>query len=104
MGIVGDHYRYTNDLLALESQQPNFPPTWCTCGSSPLKLDLLGTYLHCHPDAQFAAYLSHGLSHGFHIGFSRASSSLRCTTRNHLSSQDKPSVVTDQLREELRLN
>ena len=104
MGIVGDRYRYTQDLLALESQQPNSPPTWCTCGSSPLRLDLLGTYLHRHPDAQFATYLAHGLSHGFHIGFSRASSSLRSATRNHPSSEEKPSVITDQLREELRLN
>ena len=83
MGVVGDHYQYTQDLLALESQQLSSSSTWCTCGPSPLKLDLLRTYLHCHSDAQFAIYLAHGLSHGFHIGFFRASWSLRSATHNH---------------------
>ena len=68
------------------------PPNWCTPAPSPLSLDLLRTYLHRHPDTQYAAY-------GFHIGFSRISVNLHNAPRNHPSSLKRPEVVMNHIQE-----
>ena len=102
MGVVDSHYRYTQDLLALESCTPHISPNWCIRGPSPLRLNLLAPYLSRHPDPRFAEYVAHGLSYGFHIGFSRALP-LRPATRNHPSSTDKPMVISSHVQDELRL-
>lgn len=102
MGVVRGRYVYTPDLLMLESHRPTSSPCWCSRGPSPLSLDRLQPYLHCHPDRQFASYVFHGLRDGFHIGFSHQSS-LRSVPHNHPSSRENPSVITDHLRTELQL-
>ena len=102
MGIVSGSYRYTRDLLSLESHHLHLPPSWCTLAPSPLNLDVLRTYFRRHPDTQYAAYLAHGLQHGFHIGFSRTSVNLRSAPRNHPSSLERTEVVTNHIQEEWR--
>lgn len=86
MGIVNGRYRYIQDLLDLEFQHHDIPPAWCTRGPSPLRLDLLETYMCHHPDVQFAAYMYCGLTYGFHVSFSHASHHLYqplVTTHHH---------------------
>ena len=69
---------------------------------SPLRLDVLAPYLSHHPDSCFAQYVAHGLTNGFHNGFSR-SHSLRSATHNHPSSNERPMIIADQVQEELHL-
>ena len=86
--------------MSQESHQLLLPPNSCTPAPSPLNLDLLRTYLHRHPDTQYAAYLAHGLQRRFHIGFSRTSVNLRSAPHNHPSSLERPEVVTNHIQEE----
>ena len=104
MGIVGTHYHYMQDLLALESNQSTTPSFQCIPGPSPLKLHLLQAFASRHPNPQFATYVLGGLRNGFHIhvGFSR-SSPLRSATANHPSEDEKPSVIADLLHKEVRV-
>ena len=101
MGIFRNKYVYTQDLLALEAHRPSVCPRWCGRGPTPLRLEQLQRYLHCHLDTQFASYIFHGLRDGFHIGFS-CSSPLHPTHRNHPSALDNPGIVTNHLRSEIQ--
>ena len=102
IGIVDTSSCYMQELLTLEANRLTTPSFQCTPGPSPLKLHLLQAYASRHPDPQFAAYVLGGLSNGFHIGFSR-SSPLRSATANHPSAEERPSVISDLLQEEVRL-
>ena len=105
MGIIDGKYQYMNDLLSLDACRPgmNPNPLVCTRGPSSLNLQLLQKYLSRHPDPVFASYIFSGLCNGFRIGFRYSYSSLISPTHNHPSSGDNPSVVSEYLREELRL-
>ena len=103
MGIVNGHYRYTQDLLSIESKHVGrtIPSSAGVRGPAPLNLEALAVYLHCHPDQQFAAYLYRGLAYGFHIGFDHTCVSLRSSLRNHPSSNENPMVIATHIRQEL---
>ena len=61
---------------------------------SPLITSVWVINLTYHPDAQFASYIANGSTDGFHIGYSRALSSvLASTKRNMRSAYENCSVV-----------
>ena len=98
MGIMGNVYRYTSDLLALESQQPGLH--WrhpFARAPSPIVISALRPALQHHPDQRFAAYIWRGLQMGFCIGFDRGCP-LASNQRNHPSAVQHPEVVHDHLQ------
>ena len=101
MGITGNVYRYTSDLLALESHHPGLhwrPPF--ARAPSPIVISALRPALQLHPDQRFAAYIRQGLQTGFRIGFDRGCP-LAPTQRNHPSAVQHPEVVHDHLQVEV---
>jgi len=56
--------------------------------------------LQAHPDQAFARYIINGLTHGFRIGFNRASS-LQSATANMASARLHPQVITEYIQMEL---
>ena len=69
--------------------------------SHPLNSGCWEPFLAIHPDQQFAAYLSRGLSHGFHIEFQR-DTRLNSTSKNHRSVLHNPVVVHSHVSEEVK--
>ena len=101
MGITGNAYRYTSDLLALDSHHPGLhwrPPF--ARAPSPIVISALRPALQLHPDQRFAAYIWQGLQTGFRIGFDRGCP-LAPNQRNHPSAVQHPEVVHDHLQVEV---
>ena len=93
MGISGSHYRYTEDLLALDTCTATWtPPLWPVCFTRTVRLDSLLPFLFRHPDQQFARYIYQGLTCGFRIGFDRERVLLRASSNNHPSTRASPGV------------
>ena len=95
------HYRYTEDLLSLETsglacQSGKWPRYY-----SPVRVDLLSPFLQSHPDQAYAAYIASGLRDGFCIGFRHNLARLRTRARNHPSCAAKRRVVCEKLAAEL---
>ena len=100
-GITEGGYRYTEDLLALESQQAEgLPQLSLPRAPTPVVTSLLPA-LRLHPDQRFAEYIWNGLLAGFCIGFSRRCP-LQALHRNHLSASQHPEVVREHIRSELQ--
>lgn len=101
MGIREGRYRYTSDLLALDSMKPiGHPPSWlrhCT----PIRLPVFAWELRLHPDQLFCEYIIRGLRDGFRIGYCRIGHSLRRRGRNHPSSLADTNTVTSKIASEL---
>ena len=105
MGVVGGHYWYTADLLALDScvhPQPILPATWPLC-PSPVNLQNLVPFLMRHPDQRFAQYICQGFTSGFQVGYNWSRARLRASQRNHPSSQENPSVLHSNIGAETSL-
>ena len=71
-GIMEGGYRYTEYLLALESQQADgLPQLSLPHTHTPVVVTSLLPALRLHPDQRFVEYIWNGLLAGFRIGFSR---------------------------------
>ena len=102
MGIIGGCYRYMQDLIDINSCCPWVANNALVRGPTPLNLAALSPYHNRHPDPRFASYVYYGILHGFRIGFHHGSC-LRRSRGNHPSSDSNPSIITNYLREELRV-
>ena len=101
MGINGGRYCYLNELRCLELSRPTSSQlTWPRC-PTPLHVEVMERYLCTHPDPSFAAYITHGLRNGFHIGYSYGSSHLRSHGYNHPSSSANAATVQTHIHTEL---
>ena len=102
MGITEGGYRYTEDLLALESQQADgLPQLSLPRAPTPVLVTSLLPALHLHPDQRFAEYIRNGLLAGFRVGFSWRCP-LQALHRNHSSASQYPEVVREHIRSELQ--
>ena len=100
MGITEGGYRYTEDHLALESQQADgLPQLSLPRAPTPVVVTSLLPALRLHPDQRFAEYIWNGLLAGFRIGFSRRCP-LQALHRNHPSASQHPEVVREHIRSE----
>ena len=82
---AGQLYRYTADLVALEScQAPYFllPSARFASVVTSLDADVCCLALRDHPDRTFAAYIVGGIVSGFWIGFKFGSVACQSATRN----------------------
>lgn len=96
-------YRYIRDLQQLQAcQSSGASPTWVR-GPSPVASEILASYLSCHPDRAFAAFILRGLTEGFRIGFDSSRCHLRSVLRNHPSSLSNGAVVESYMATELEL-
>ena len=90
MGITEGGYRYTEDLLALESQQADgLPQLSLPRTPTPVVVTSLLPALCLHPDQRFAKYIWNGLLAGFRVGFSQRCP-LQALHRNHPSASQHP--------------
>lgn len=100
--IFGGSYRYTGDLLRLESclpQSTSSPSSWVR-GPSPVDVEQLVSFLSCHPDRVFSAFILRGMTQGFRIGFDRSRCQLRSVSMNHPSSLANAAVVDSYIATE----
>ena len=100
MGITEGRYRYTKDLIVLESQQANgLSQLSLPHAPNPVVASLLPA-IRLHPDLRFAEYILNKLLAGFCIGFSRHCplQALHC---NHPSASQHLEVVRKHIRSEL---
>ncbi len=73
-----------------------WPPCW-----SPIRVPVLAIALRSHPDQQFVTFVLQGLTHGFHIGFTRRRGlSLRSSSRSHQSVSACPQAVSQYIGDE----
>ena len=97
---------YTRDLKALAEcrtdARVNLPRAACIV-SSPLRVAAWVEELKMFPDREFVNFLIDGITVGFRIGYKRKGDTLVSATRNMLSAEVKPSVISEYLDKELRL-
>ena len=99
--IKDGKYIYLHDLqqLALVStpkqtlQWPTYP--------TPINLHALEPFLATHPDQVYAAFIRQGLSQGFRIGYSIATTKLVARRKNHPSSLEHVAAVDERILSEL---
>ena len=78
MGLVGNKYKYTEDLLALESTNLlKGGPQSAVSGFLPI--EEWDPFLAAYPDQRFAAFLRRGITWGFRIGFDPSSKLRTCS-------------------------
>ena len=97
--IVNGHYRYMEDLLALEATATGRGPAPFV-PATPLKPAAWHNYLVRHPDQGFAQYILTGFQQGFHIGVDRAHLQFQRATRNLRSVVQNHQIVEQHIREE----
>ena len=98
LGLLPNNcYRYTEELLALESISL---PTTFTSVSGFIPSQEWEPYLRSHPDQALAAFLRRGFTTGFRIGFDH-SRRLKPAKRNLPSVRENPSVVESYIKDEL---
>ena len=97
--LVEGHYRYMQDLLALEATATGLGPS-CFAPATPLVLPAWTQALADHPDKQFTDYILKGMSCGFHIGVDRTKSVRRSRQGNLPSVKTHPALVADHLTAE----
>ena len=97
-------YHYTSDLLCVDSCRPLEPvlPRVLTTIATPLRVPAWAMALQAHPDRALVRYILHGLTHGFRVGFNRATV-LQSASSNMLSAQLHPEVITKYIQTELSL-
>eukprot|EP00731_Ephydatia_muelleri_P001265 Em0001g1265a len=97
---------YTRDLKALAEcrtdARVNLPRAACIV-SSPLRVAAWAEELKMFPDREFVNFLIDGITVGFRIGYKRKGDTLVSATRNMLSAEVNPSVISEYLDKELRL-
>ena len=99
-------YRYTSDLLKLDSFLSQTPtphlPTFLCPIITPLQPSAWADELQSMPDKQLVQYLISGIKNGFRIGFDRSSSSLQSAVTNMPSARINPGPVQEFLTKELQ--
>ena len=106
VGVYCGCYRYTGDLLAMESTgitattQSHQQSVACATQDF-LPLEAWEPFPITHPDQAFADYLCRGMRSGFRIGFDPKAVKLKQCSRNLKSVSENPSVVDEYLRAEL---
>lgn len=97
-------YRYTEDLLALDSHTPTAceppPPPHLSSIVTPLKPEAWANELQQLPDRRLVQYLLNGMRCGFRIGFNRLSTRLISASSNMRSALLNPTPVQDFLQKE----
>ena len=98
-------YSYTDDLLALGSQQPRpqhpgLPQLQHII--TPLQVERWETHLDSHPDQVFVQYLLGGIRDGFRIGTS-GSHGCRQAKRNLRSAYEHPEIIAAYFTCEMQL-
>ena len=97
-------YRYTQDLLALDSCTPTqrepLPPPHLSTIVTPLQPDAWASELQQLPDRRLVQYLLNGIKFGFRIGFNRQSTQLTSASSNMQSALLNPAPVQDFLQKE----
>ena len=86
---------YREDLFKLDSCSGSPPTAKWPVFHSPFRLD--------NWKYAFVSYIQMGLTRGFHIGFDRATSSLKSRRKNHPSAAANPAVVSQYIQSELEL-
>ena len=102
--FVKGRYRFTNDLLALESASPVLHQLPYEASIfSPLKIKAWEEALSSIPDKAFTQFiLRGGILQGFRIGFQEGYA-FKPSKRNLKSAYDHPEVVSTYLQREVRL-
>ena len=98
-------YRYTSDLLALESCRvttKNCLPEACQNITTPLVADRWQQELSDHDDIGFKQYIVDGIRHGFRIGFQHGRKTSKSAVGNMASAVQHPEPVADYLATELQ--
>ena len=105
--VDGKHYRYTNDLLALDNQQKAPEGSLVSMSSpqphSPLVVKIWGQFLKSHPDRVYTRYLLSGIEKGFRIGFNRGRQQILQKSIRNLPTQ-VPSIISEYLDREVSLS
>ncbi len=99
--MFAGHYRYLEDLLAIEACIPSIPwvlQAWREI-VTPLDWRVWDENLSTYPDQQLRRYIVDGIKGGFRIGFNYAHS-LRSTERNMHSVKSYPEAIEGYLAEE----
>ena len=97
------HYRYTEDLLALEQAgQARARAHSIGRAASPLHPQAWEAGLASYPDQQFAQFLLRGIRDGFRIG-AREHSRCQSSKRNLQSAYKHPQIIRDYLAREEQL-
>ena len=99
--IFHGQYRYLADLMQLETACPPVLDLRWPRYHTPIRVDRLLPFLASHPDQAFAAYIYHGLTSGFRIGFSRSATQLQSRSSNHPSALANGNVVQERITAEL---
>ena len=92
-----------DDLLQLENTTPVAHQTPFICGPSPVKPDILLQGLVSHPDHRFIAFIHRGFQFGFRIGFNHHSVTLQSANRNHPSSMQDQSIISQHISNEIAI-
>ena len=94
---AGPLYRYTRDLLALDSHRPpscNLPsPRFCEV-VTPLNSN---RWEDAPPDRAFATYIIRGIEHGFRVGFQFGTLSCRSSHANTPSASQCSDMIDELL-------
>ena len=101
---LNGRYRYTDDLLALDSCLPTTgepsPPPHLSSIVTPLRPEAWASELQQIPDRRLVEYLLNGIKCGFRIGFNRQSTRLISASSNMQSAILNPTPVQDFLQKE----
>ena len=103
--IVKGRYKYTPDLLALESSQPALAQSSAGELRQPRQeahLTRWRYYLDRHPDQEYAQFVWRGLVEGFRVGFDPALCTPRSAKHNLPSARDHPNLVAAYIQDERR--
>ena len=83
--VTGSRYRYTSDLLALDSCRTSqflLPSPRFAVVVTPLMEDRWQAALGDHPDKEFASYIVEGIRSGFRVGFRGTPGACKPAARN----------------------
>ena len=96
-------YRFTEDLLALESASPPLHSVpYEGSVSTPLQPEAWDRALQSIPDRAFTHFISRGIRGGFRIGV-RDGAQFKPSTRNLKSAYDQPEIITAYIEREVQL-
>ena len=101
--VCTGHYRFTNDLLTLDSYRStsdNPLPYHETDVQCPVAQERWHQELTPHPDKAYVDYILQGLKHGFRIGFNPKQ---RLTSASSNMGIQNPAIVSDYLAREVAL-
>ena len=101
MGIHSQCYRYLSNLLLSKASPSNISLlAWLLCRTL-LSPDVFTFHLHSHPGQNFASYILHGISTGFHIGYQLPISRDQISQQQPYSSLANPAVIDARIAAEL---